>query len=148
MKKIQSITIDTIPDYDADMSYLGTFSDEQKGKFAIEHEPGNPRTLKYFNADNVENMKQAKDNYDRMMDFEHGRVQNLSIRAEAEIRTSTDGGKTWLCNTIKSGGLYGIEDDSDPSYFREVEAEQMAELTDALKSLGFSDDEIKNAQTA
>lgn len=42
------------------------------------------------------------------------------------------------CQRIRSGGLWGIESDSDSSYFAELRAEQLAELKEQLLALGFS----------
>ena len=42
----------------------------------------------------------------------------------------------WMVQTIHSGGLWGIESDSEQSYFKEVEDEQIAELKSQLKILG------------
>jgi hypothetical protein len=142
MKKIEKIIIKHIPDYDTDLSWLGTFSNE-KGEHAIEHSEGG-RTYKYFNADNVENMKQARQNYEEMMKFERGESLMIGIKAQAEIRTSYNG-KTWLCNAVSSGGLWGIEDSNEDDYIKEVEHEQLADIKDVLKELGFTDDEIANA---
>jgi hypothetical protein len=49
------------------------------------------------------------------------------------------------CQTITSGGLYGIESDSDADYFAEVEQEQLAELRGQLHVIGFSKRAIASA---
>ena len=136
MKKIRAIRIKKILEESPDLSDLGTFSKE-KGKFAIEHK-GDRGTLPYFNADNVENMKQAKQNYERMMQFETGLVCQYEIKAEAEILTSSDKGQTWLINAVSSGGVWGIESDSDKEYFKEIADGELEELKDVLRELGFS----------
>lgn len=41
-----------------------------------------------------------------------------------------------VVQTIHSGGLYGIESDSDDAYRAEVEAEQLTELRAILAALG------------
>ena len=41
-----------------------------------------------------------------------------------------------VVQTIKSGGLWGIESDSEEEYRREIEAEQVGELRAILESLG------------
>jgi hypothetical protein len=40
--------------------------------------------------------------------------------------------------TIRSGGLWGIESDSGDDYLTEVENEQLDELKDELHAIGFS----------
>lgn len=143
MKKIESITIKRIPDYDSDLSYLGQFSSE-KGKFAIETNGGS-RNYEYFNAENVENMKQAQENFNRIMNYEKGNLIDYGIKAEAEIRTSYNG-KDWLINEVRSGGLWGISSDSDESYFTEIESEQLEELKDLLLEFGFTKKEINKVK--
>lgn len=140
MKKITKITLRKIPDHDADTSYLGEFS-QTPGDFAID-QGEQPRILRYFNAANVENMEQARSNYDRVMEFENGDVTHYGIRADAEIATSRNGGKSWLLNTIRSGGLWGIESDSDQDYFDEVGQDALSELKETLKVMGFIDEAI------
>ena len=66
MKKINRIIIKHLIDENPDLSYLGEFSNEE-GEFAIKHDLSDNRTYNYFNAENVENMKQAMQNYERMM---------------------------------------------------------------------------------
>lgn len=140
-KKITKIKIKKLYDEDPMLDFLGFFSDDP-GKFAVEHTDGSGRGYKYFNADNVENMTQARQNYKRMMEFNNGQVSMLGIKAEAEIQTSTDG-KTWLINRLHSGGLWGMESDSDSSEFDNEGENQLAELSEVLQALGFTDAEIK-----
>lgn len=47
--------------------------------------------------------------------------------------------------TIRTGGLWGIESDSGQPYLDDVAAEQRAELVTILHDLGFSGEEIANA---
>ncbi len=63
----------------------------------------------------------------------------------AEIQTSENEGKNGLINRISSGGLWGIESDSDESYFKEVAQEELAQLEKLLLELGFTAEEIKSA---
>lgn len=140
--KINKIILKHSVDYDSDLSYLGNFSNTA-GKFAIAHDGGR-NSYKYFNAENVENMKQAKENYDRMMQYEKGAVVDFGIMAEAEISTSEDG-NIWTINHIKSGGLWGIESDSEESYIKQIEEEQLNDLKYILLQLGFTEDDINKA---
>lgn len=52
---------------------------------------------------------------------------------------------------IRSPGLWGIESDSDKSYFQEVATEQLAELRGILAEMGFTakqlDAAFKSPQT-
>ena len=141
MKKINKITIKRQYDENPDLSYLGTFSDEP-GKYAI-GTSGNSDVFQWFNADNVGNMKQARQNFKRMMEFETGDVHCIGIRAEAEIVTGQENFGT--LNWIKSGGLWGIDSDAGEDVMKEVEGDQLMELMDILIELGFTAKEIETA---
>lgn len=121
-----------------DLSWLGEFGKEPK-EYPIEHEPNNSRTYNYFNAENVENMEQAQQNYNRIMQFENGNVCMLGIIAYAEIVINN------ICQTVQSCGLWGIESDSDKSYLGEIEKQELDSLCDVLHSLGFTKEEIASA---
>lgn len=144
MKKINRIIIKHLIDEEADLSHYGEFSDE-KGEFAIKHDTYNSNlAFNYFNANNVENMRQARQNYKRVIDYDKGYWSMIGIRAEAEILT---GKKEWqLINTITSGGLWRIENDGHESDYKEIEEEQLDELKDVLRKLGFSKLQIEKAK--
>ena len=57
----------------------------------------------------------------------------IGIRAEAEITLADH-----VTQTISSGGLWGIESDSDRAYFESIEQEELAELSNQLHAAGFS----------
>jgi hypothetical protein len=145
MAKVINITIKHIPDYDMDLSHLGEFSNE-KGEFAIEHDQGNSRTLDWFNADNVEDMKQAKQNYDYMMKHEDGELYGIGIKAFATIETGADIHEDWkLQNTITSGGVWGIEMgyDGDDKDIKGFEDGELSELMGVLDELGLDYKNVK-----
>jgi len=107
--------------------------------------------LRYFNA-NVENYKgetpeqirqYVRYDYERMERLNRGDWCYVGIRAEAEILVPSDG--VSLAQEITSGGLWGIESDSDESYFAEVGAEELAELRTQLSGIGFSKRAITTA---
>jgi hypothetical protein len=77
--------------------------------------------------------------YERMESLNRGNWCYLGIRAEAEI--VVDG----VTQDISSGGLWGIESDSDRAYLAEIDAEQLSELRDQLRALGFSTRAISTA---
>jgi hypothetical protein len=143
--RIDKIVIEreTDPYGDNPPDHLGTFSGE-RGKFAVLHDKNGTKQFKYFNADNVENEAQARENYLRAMEFINGNVWECFIRATATIATSDDG-RYWLTNTIKSGGLYGIDSDSGEDYFQEVGRDELEALRDALRALSFIDETIDAA---
>jgi len=144
MKKILKITIKRMADEGGEADYLGVYSNE----------PGEPsktidrRTLKhcgpgqlpFFIAENVENWEQALANYTRMEAGMRGEWCLIGIKAEAEVHLT---GNT--VQRITSGGLWGIESDSEENYFKQIEGEQLAELAEELEAIGFTAEEIKAA---
>jgi hypothetical protein len=145
MKRINKITIKRVPDYDCDLSWIGTFSNTAESDLAIKHEGGR-NSFEWFNPQPgaCENKGQAQRDYDRMIAYDNGEWSMLGIKAEAETVIEIGGGN-WKLDTITSGGLWGLESDSDEKYLKEIEAEQLAELKGYLKEYGFTDGDIKNA---
>jgi hypothetical protein len=96
--------------------------------------------------------KYTRQDYDRMESLNAGNWYFLGISAEAEIGIPDtyrrvhplDPGSMTL-QRITSGGLWGIESDSNKSDFAEVEQEQLSELRAQLKALGFSSRAISMA---
>jgi hypothetical protein len=67
---------------------------------------------------------------DRKKEFERGDFGFVGVRAEASVVV---GG---VIQHITSGGLWGIESDSDKKYIREVGEEEYNALKDILKDMG------------
>ena len=81
----------------------------------------------------AEAMRQnALQDYARMEAYNADEWSFIGIDARAEI---VIGG---VCQTIKSGGLWGIESDSEESHFCETEQDELAALRGILNELGFS----------
>jgi hypothetical protein len=85
--------------------------------------------------------KYTRQDYERMEAGNRGDWNMLGIRAEARVQLTKDG--PW--QEISSGGLWGIESDSDQSYIKEVKDEQLHELREQLKALGFASRAISKA---
>lgn len=98
-------------------------------------------------ADDV--IKYTRQDFERMESLNADQWCYIGIRAEAEIQVEA----TWENSvvskvswskpiapyqTITSGGLWGIESDSDHDYLESVEKEELTELRGQLKALGFS----------
>lgn len=167
MKKIDKIKIVHMNDDDPDLSWLGEYTDQLKPGIIVRHYekfyedlseeeleeiPERSREYRGFKPGDTgekpgdENYKKyALQNYSRMEDINNGNVGFIGISAEAKVLTQYPGSDHWLINTLHSGGLYGIESDSDQSYFEEIEKEQLEELKDVLKEYGFSEDEINKS---
>jgi hypothetical protein len=80
---------------------------------------------------------------DRLQQYRDGQFSFVGVQAEAEVlipatehEHSTKGHA--IVQRITSGGLWGIESDSDAPYFVEIEKEQLDELAQQLYGLGFS----------
>jgi hypothetical protein len=144
MKKINKIIIERIPDYDTTPDWLGTFSNEKKSDLAITHEPENSRTLNWFNPCNATTKKEAKEDYERYLGLENNEWYFIGIKATAHTAVSIGQG-SWKLDQITSGGLWGIESDTDEKYLKEIEQEQLAEVKDYLKEYGFTDEQINTA---
>ena len=155
MKKISKITVKRIADDSPDTSWLGEYSNKPNSEYSIDRkERGDQgsREYQYFNLPfenykgipKKEILKYCEQDYERIESFNKGNWYFLGIKVEAEIQTSKNG-KEWLINRISSGGLFGIESDSESSYFEEIEKEQINELKIQLLELGFSGKEIAEA---
>ena len=75
--------------------------------------------------------KYVKQDYERMESMNKGHWNYIGIRAEAKIVVEGH------IQRITSGGLWGIETDSEEGYFAEVESDELADLKSQLKALGF-----------
>jgi hypothetical protein len=86
---------------------------------------------------------------DRKEAYERGAFEFIGIYAVAKVdlhKPTPQGGWQYVGTTeYRSGGLWGIEDDSDREYLKSIAEEQEAELRDILREEGFSDDEINDA---
>lgn len=88
--------------------------------------------------------KYVRQDYDRMESLNAGHWCFIGIRAEATIVTNINK-HHGVCHQITSGGLWGIESDSDKDYLESIEKEELAQLRTELKSLGFSSRAISTA---
>ncbi len=78
--------------------------------------------------------KYTRQDYERMEDYNANGWCYVGLRAVAKYQTAFGS----PIQTLSSGGLWGIESDSDASYFAEVAGEELAQLRTELKALGFS----------
>jgi hypothetical protein len=83
-------------------------------------------------------------NVRRLEAINAGDVSYLGVIAKALIRLSEGS----PMQTIRSAGLWGIESDSSPEYFAEVEAEELEALRSELECIGFSSSAIDAAFAA
>lgn len=102
--------------------------------------PERGREFRYFNGpvDNYEGetaediRKYCQQDYSRMKGLLAGDWGYIGIKAYADLQTNG------TIQTITSGGLWGIETDSEASYFTEIEKEELADLRRELEAIGFT----------
>lgn len=148
--KIHSVRIEHAADNSPDTSYLGEYSDIATSEFTIDrakrgeqahHEDQyfNP-SFNYVNPDGTALMgntdddirKYVEQDYQRMERLNDGDWSYIGIIAKAEVQLPGSD----VIQTIRSGGLWGIESDSDAAYLRQVEDEELSNLTAELERLG------------
>jgi len=134
---LKSITIKREIDSDPDLSYLGKFS-MTPGKFAIHHSDDSHH-FRFFNPENVSNMKEAKGNYQVMLDYEEQRTWDWIIRAEAEVKIMG------TIQRISSGSIGGVNQ-GDESHVSETEKEQLDELVKILVGMGFTTHDVETVK--
>jgi hypothetical protein len=93
--------------------------------------------------------KYGMQDWKRMEALERGNFCFIGIMAEAEVSYPIDGTNSRRIEYFTSGGLWGIESDSDAKYIEEIEQEQIDELKTHLKQFGIKWDnniEIQEAE--
>lgn len=159
--KIESIKVKHVIDECPDLSWLGEFTsdyqdtDDIKRGSVFEHDKGNHRTHDFFvPAISVQEHRKGlqkmgyskgeserlarsycKADYDRMLALEAGEFCFIGIMAEACISYPTGNNGDRRLEWLSSGGLWGIESDSD-DYLKEVEKEQLEDLKTHLSQFG------------
>ena len=99
-----------------------------------------------------ENKKYQERDRQRLEAFRNEEWNMIGIKAEAIIHIDNGRWKNskgesagWQIHKISSGGLWNIESDGSEEYFKEIEEQEIADLTDTLLEFGFSKSEIDNA---
>lgn len=139
-KFIRAIDVKTYHDDSPDTSYLGEYSrnagNEDKTIDRQARGDMGHGEFRYFVAamsgEDTGNPQSVEQDYQRMEAFNAGNWHFIGVRAYAEIVING------VIQTITSGGLWGIESDSDVDYIKEVAKEQLYELTEQLQALGFT----------
>lgn len=158
-KEIRSIKIRRRVDQSPDTSWIGKYTDDLKpGVIVRKHGefyeklgedaeiPERGREYRCFlpyaggekvgTADYYSNGLQ---DFERMESLERGEWYFLGVDAVAQIVVHG------VIQTIESGGLWGIESDSDEDYIESVEKEEIDALRRVLAELGFSKTDIDDA---
>lgn len=107
----------------------------------------NPNWQNYKGLERAKIVKYCIQDFERMESLVAGNFCFIGIRAEAEVSVGRNGkpDSGYLLQEITSGGLWGIESDSDASYLSEVEQEELSELKTQLHAIGFSERAISAA---
>lgn len=132
-KLIRKIRLVREADTDPDLSYLGEYSDKP-AKHSIDRKACGDQgrnEFRYFNL-GTGDPEDLEEDYKRMEAYNAQEWGMCGVWAEAEICVNG------VIQTIKSGGLWGIESDSDEAYFVETEQAELHELTKILAKLGFA----------
>ena len=82
----------------------------------------------------------GKQDFERMERLNSNDWCFIGVIAKAEIVTTNN-----TIQVIRSGGLWGVESDSDQTCLDEIKQDELASLNAELKSLGFGDRAIKKA---
>jgi len=88
--------------------------------------------------------KYVRQDYKRMESMNRGDWRYIGIRADAELNVPS-GHLAFIAQDVTSGGLWGIESDSDDEYLANVEQEELSSLRGQLRELGFSQRAISAA---
>lgn len=86
----------------------------------------------------------VRQDYERMERLNRGDWCYLGVTAEAEIGIASNA-PYFTMQRIHSGGLWGIESDSEQSYIAQEKQNQLADLKTQLLALGFSKRAISQA---
>lgn len=136
--QVDAIRIEWLEDESPDMSYLGEYSDTPEEHSIDRKERGDMgrNEYRYFNlgAGDADYIEQDYERYERL---NRGEWCMLGCRAVAEVSypvKSNPGSRR--IERFTSGGLWGIESDSDKSYFAEVEQQELSDLQNHLEQFG------------
>lgn len=146
--KVVKIEVKRIVDENPDVSFLETTPEYHYGK--------NGSNWKHVSEDDIQKiihnygsiwnacMVYAKQDKERLDAYNRGVWEMIGIRAVATIRIPVND-DTVKIQTIDSGGLFGIESDSDDSYIKDIGRCQIDEVKNYLRILcveNVDDDEI------
>lgn len=164
--RILRVWFEHITDGDADTSYLGEYSSKATSDYSIdrekrgdmgrgEHRYFNP-SFNYVDKNDVpcegntpeDVVKYVEQDYEHMERLNRGDWCYIGVIAKAKVQMTGD-----LCQTITSGGVWGVENDSsggehNAEYIASVEQDELFVLRSELEAIGFSKDAIDRAFAA
>lgn len=155
-KQVDSIRIIWKQDESPDTSYLGKYSNTPE-QYAIDRKARGDmqrNEYRYFNPGQTYDDVSAADrknyieqDYTRMQRLQAGDWCYMGCLAEATISYPTGNGSRRI-ERLTSGGLWGIESDSDSKYANEVESDELADLKSHLEQFGIEWPEFEPVLTA
>lgn len=126
--RIDSIKVERLTDECPDVSYLETEQDEQGNIIS---------SCQYTQEEYLKNPKQVQGYIDednnRLEKFYSGEICMLGIQVKAEVSYSLDKQGNRRIEHFTSGGLWGIESDSDEEYLKDIQVEQVDDLRGHLE---------------
>lgn len=144
--RILNVWIEHTYDDSPDTSYLGEYSNTP-GENAIDRKTNgdwNRGEYQYFNPANAEN---AKANYERFEAYNNSQWHYIGIIAKAEVQLS----ENHVIQVLRSGGIWGVESDSDQEHLDSIHKEELDGLRAELELAGFGkraiDFAFKNVET-
>jgi hypothetical protein len=159
MKNIIEVQIEHKLDTDPDTSYLGEYSDKCDAWSILRREgeyvhnlaedveiPEKGREYRYFKPyaggeepGSKDYQKYGLQDFQRMEALNQGDWHYIGVVATAFISVES------VIQMIYSGGLWGIESDSEKDYLQQVEKDELASLKSQLLELGFTTRQIQRA---
>lgn len=124
-----------------DLSWLGQYA-SHPDEFHIDREArgdAGRNEFRYFNYSGCSDPEYLEQDYQRAEAYNRGCWHMLYLRCVADVLI--DG----VVQQITSGGLSGVESDSDDSYFDEIRQDELHQLRGILSHMGFPDEEIQSA---
>lgn len=77
----------------------------------------------------------------RLSEYRTGAFHFLGCQARAQVTVNG------VSQRVYSGGVWGIESDSDTAYLNDIQAEQVAELVEILREFGISEEDIARVRS-
>lgn len=149
MKKVLRLVLQKQHDYDSIPDDLGTFADqpdEMHPSSTIDRQARGEQgrgEYRYFIAMNspeeTGNPNSVEQDYKRYMDFNNQKWHFISVKAVAEVKLTDNG----PIQQITSGGLYGIESDSDESEIERIIHEEKEECIEQLMAMEFEPKDLR-----
>ena len=137
---VESIKTIRVIDDNPDLSYLKTSYSDYYGEdgsnwLRLSKEDKQKVIKKYGSLQDASIVYMAQDEH-RLQEYYEGKWHMLGISAEATVLIPAGSEPpTYKIQKITSGGLWGIESDSNEEYLKQVEKEQVDELRGYLRIL-------------